>query len=156
MKKKILFWTIIILLLMTMLQCIVSLKKNNYQKVELNKAHQEKNNTKPGNGLQRDNNDKNEESEKTNRYKQIKDDLEEEIKNYTNAINNNCKKSTSTIITNNDLIYNAGMAKEKLLDVDGKSYCKTYILVNCIEDGTWNWNISISCKDYQDEDYVEW
>ena len=44
----------------------------------------------------------------------------------------NCQLDSGTpLITHQDLIYNAGMDKEKLLDVNGKSYIKT----KCIETG---------------------
>ena len=48
------------------------------------------------------------------------------------------------------------MDKEKLLDVDKKSYCKVYVYTNCAEVGKWNWKTTISCKNYQDKDYKDW
>ncbi len=48
------------------------------------------------------------------------------------------------------------MKKDKFLDVDGKSYCKAYIDTKCVEDGKWEWNTYLSCKDYEDEGYIDW
>lgn len=60
------------------------------------------------------------------------------------------------LITHHDLVYNAGMDKEKLLDIDKKSYCKVYVKTKCVEIGQWNWNIMISYKEYEDNGYVDW
>ena len=46
-----------------------------------------------------------------------------------------------------------GVDKEKLLDIDNKSYCKVKAKVKCIEDGKLDWNTYIKCKDYKDEGY---
>ena len=68
-----------------------------------------------------------------------------------------CEPNGSTpLITHKDLVYNAGMDKDKFLDVDSKSYCKAYIIPTCIEKGIWNWDIKISCKDYEDTGYINW
>lgn len=48
------------------------------------------------------------------------------------------------------------MDKDKFLDVDSKSYCKAYIIPTCIEKGIWNWDIKISCKNYEDTGYINW
>ena len=59
-------------------------------------------------------------------------------------------------MTHKTLVYNNGFDKEKLLDIDNKSYCKTYIKYECIKDGKWEWQTYISCKDYTDKGYVDW
>ena len=76
---------------------------------------------------------------------------EENLKRYMYVIAPKCEPNGSTpLITHKDLVYNAGMDKDKFLDVDSKSYCKAYIIPTCIEKGIWNWDIKISCKNYED------
>lgn len=91
------------------------------------------------------------------RYEQIKKDIYSELERYMYAIAPKCSPDNGTpIITHRDLVYNAGMDKEKLLDVDKKSYCKVYVDTNCVEIGKWSWETYISCKDYTDEGYIDW
>ena len=100
----------------------------------------------------------NKEQERTKkRYEEIKSDVNKELERYLYVISPNCQPNQGTpIITHKDLVYNAGMDKEKLLDVDKKSYCKVYVYTNCAEVGKWNWKTTISCKNYQDKDYKDW
>lgn len=46
-----------------------------------------------------------------------------------------------------------GIDKKKLLDIDGKSYCKIKVKAKCIENSKLNWSTFIKCKDYEDEEY---
>lgn len=89
------------------------------------------------------------------RYQEIKDDVNNELERYMYVIAPKCQDGNSMIITHEDLVYNAGMDKEKFLDVDGKSYCKVYVKSKC-NDEKWSSNIAISCKNYQDKGYVDW
>ncbi|MBO5348874.1 MAG: hypothetical protein J6A89_03530 [Clostridia bacterium] len=93
----------------------------------------------------------------TKRYEEIKKDIDTELKRYMYVIAPKCYPGNGTpLLTHQDLVYNGGMDKEKLLDVDGKSYCKVYIKTKCVEIGKWDWKIFISCKDYTDKEYIEW
>lgn len=91
------------------------------------------------------------------RYEKIKKDVDTELKRYLYVIAPKCQpNSGNLIITHKELVYNAGMDKEKLLDIDGKSYCKIYVKPICIKVGIWNWNVKISCNKYKDKGYVNW
>lgn len=91
------------------------------------------------------------------RYEEIKQNIDNELKRYMYVIAPKCYPDSGTpLVTHRDLVYNAGMDKEKLLDIDGKSYCKAYIKTKCVEIGKWNWDIMINCKDYTDKGYIEW
>lgn len=46
-----------------------------------------------------------------------------------------------------------GIDKRKLLDIDGKSYCKIKVKTKCVEDSKLDWETYIKCKDYEDEEY---
>lgn len=95
--------------------------------------------------------------EKTKRYDEIKKEIDKELKRYMYLIAPNCQvDGGSTIITHKVLVYNAGMDKEKFLDVDKKSYCKSYVEPVCVKEGVWDWDIKISCKGYEDDGYVDW
>lgn len=91
------------------------------------------------------------------RYQTIKKDIDKEMERYLYYIAPNCSSENSGgHLTHKDLVYNNGFEKDKLLDVDKKSYCKAYIKYKCIEDGKWDWKTTISCKNYQDKDYKDW
>jgi len=97
------------------------------------------------------------EKQNKKRYEEIKRDIDTELKRYLYVIAPKCQPNSGTpLITHQDLVYNAGMNKEKFLDIDKKSYCKAYIKTRCVEVGKWNWNIYISCKDYTDKGYIDW
>ena len=91
------------------------------------------------------------------RYEEIKNSVDKELERYLYVISPKCQPNEGTpLITHKDLVYNAGMDKENLLDVDKKSYCKVYVYTYCVEIGKWNWKTTISCKDYKDKDYKDW
>lgn len=91
------------------------------------------------------------------RYEEIKQNIDNELKRYMYVIEPKCYPDSGTpLVTHRDLVYNAGMDKKKLLDIDGKSYCKAYIKTKCVEIGKWNWDVMISCKDYTDKGYIDW
>lgn len=91
------------------------------------------------------------------RYEEIKKDIDNELQRYMYVIAPKCYPENGTpLLTHQDLVYNGGMDKEKLLDIDEKSYCKVYIKTKCVEVGKWNWDIYISCKDYTDKGYIDW
>lgn len=97
------------------------------------------------------------EEQNNKRYEEIKKDIDTELKRYLYVIAPKCQPNSGTpLITHQDLVYNAGMNKEKFLDIDKKSYCKAYIKAKCVEVGKWDWDIMISCKNYTDDGYVDW
>lgn len=97
------------------------------------------------------------EEQNKKRYEEIRKNIDAELKRYLYVIAPKCYPEDGTpLITHRDLVYNGGMDKEKLLDIDGKSYCKAYIKTKCIEVGKWDWDIMISCKDYTDNGYIDW
>lgn len=97
------------------------------------------------------------EEQNKKRYEEIRKNIDTELKRYLYVIAPKCYPEDGTpLITHRDLVYNGGMDKEKLLDIDEKSYCKAYIKTKCIEIGKWDWDIMISCKDYTDDGYVDW
>lgn len=61
-----------------------------------------------------------------------------------------------SFINSQRIVYNGETDKGKILDIDGKSYCKAYIKIKCVEIGKWTWNIAISYKDYTDKEYIDW
>ena len=76
--------------------------------------------------------------ENLKRYNEIKNDIDTKLKRYMYVIAPKCEPNGSTpLITHKDLVYNAGMDKDKFLDIDSKSYCKAYIIPTCIEKGIW-------------------
>lgn len=98
-----------------------------------------------------------EQEQNKKRYEEIKNSVDKELERYLYVIGPKCQPNEgSFLITHKDLVYNAGMDKEKLLDVDKKSYCKVYVYTDCVEIGKWNWKTTISCKNYQDKDYKDW
>lgn len=97
------------------------------------------------------------EEQNKKRYEEIRKNIDTELKRYLYVIAPKCyPKDGTPLITHRDLVYNGGMDKEKLLDIDEKSYCKAYIKTKCIEVGKWDWDIMISCKDYTDDGYIDW
>lgn len=90
----------------------------------------------------------------SDRYSRIKSDIDKEMKRYLYYIAPNCNSDNAEgFLTHLDLVYNNGFDKEKLLDIDGKSYCRAYITYKCIEKGKWEWDTNISCKGYTDKNY---
>ena len=127
MKKKI--FVICIILIVIVISSLLIININNHRKQEDN----------------------------IKRYNEIKNDINKELERYMYVIAPKCQPNNGTpLITHKDLVYNAGMDKEKFLDVDNKSYCKAYIKTECVEVGKWNWDIKISCSEYEDDGYVDW
>ena len=91
------------------------------------------------------------------RYEQIKSDINKELERYLYVWLPKCSANMAhQKLTHEDLVYNAGLDKEKLLDIDYKSYCMVYVDIECVEEGKLSWNTNISCKDYKDPGFKKW
>ena len=98
----------------------------------------------------------NKKENKTNRYDEMKKDINQELKRYLYVVQPKCQKGLRTSVTHKELVYNAGFDKEKLLDIDKKSYCMVYVPVKCVEEGKLEWKIYLSCNDYEDKGFIKW
>ena len=94
------------------------------------------------------------------RYVEIKEDIQEDIAGYVRVREIYCSvdrgENLNSIYTDETLVYQRGMDKEKLLDVDGKSYCKVRVEVRCVDENKFEWDTYLKCKDYEDEEYSNW
>ena len=91
------------------------------------------------------------------RYETIKMEIEEEAKRYLKVSYPYCTPGSGSFTMNEDtLLVQWDMDKKKLLDVDGKSYCKTRIEVMCVAENELDADVYIKCKDYEDENYSNW
>ena len=100
------------------------------------------------------------EEKKQQRYAEIKEDIQEDIAGYVRVRRPYCSvergENLNAIYTDETLVNQRGMDKEKLLDVDGVSYCKVRIEVSCVGENEHTWNTYLKCKDYEDEEYSNW
>lgn len=89
------------------------------------------------------------------RYQEIKDDIQVDIERVLHIIYPHCQvdKSQYGILFEAEQNDYYGVDKKKLLDIDGKSYCKVRAKAKCISDGRFEWDTYIKCKDYEDEGY---
>lgn len=94
------------------------------------------------------------------RYAEIKEDIQEDIAGYVRVREIYCSvergENLNSIYTDETLVYQRGMDKKKLLDVDGKSYCKVRVEVRCVDENKFEWDTYLKCKDYEDENYGNW
>lgn len=91
------------------------------------------------------------------RYETIKIEIEEEAKRYLKVSHPYCTPGSGSFTMNEDtLLVQWAMDKRKLLDVNGKSYCKTRIEVTCVANNELDTDVYIKCKDYEDENYSNW
>ena len=91
------------------------------------------------------------------RYETIKMEIEEEAKSYLKVSHPYCTPGSASFTMNEDtLLVQWAMDKNKLLDVDGKSYCKTRIEVTCVATNELDTEVYIKCKDYEDKNYSNW
>lgn len=94
-------------------------------------------------------------------YAKIKEAIQPDIAAYIRLRLPYCnpsrgENSAVSVYTDETLIYQRGMDKKLLLDVDGKSYCKVRIEVRCVAENEHDWDTYLSCKDYEDENYSNW
>lgn len=93
---------------------------------------------------------------KQNYYQELKDNLQEDIDKYVKISAPYCSvESASFTINEETLIVQAGINKDKLLDIDGESYCKLKVNVKCVVENKHSWNIYLKCNNYEDEEYSQ-
>lgn len=92
------------------------------------------------------------------RYEQIKKDINKEAERYFHLVYPNCNLENKGVqmIFMSELVNNGGMDKEKVLDVDGKSYCDTITYAACVEKNKWEFKTYIKCKDYEESEAFNW
>ena len=91
------------------------------------------------------------------RYKTIKMEIEEEAKRYLKVSHPYCTPGSGSFTIKEDaLLVQWAMDKKKLLDVDGKSYCKVRVEVICAAENELDTDVYIKCNDYVDENYSNW
>ena len=89
-------------------------------------------------------------NKKQNYYKNMKENIQEDIKKYISISHPYCSVGSAEYVIDNEiLIVQAGIDKEKFLDIDGESYCKVRINVRCVAENEHEWATNIKCKDYE-------
>ena len=105
----------------------------------------------------------NKEENNNERYNEIKKDFEYAlikmldvtgISNITSGCDENTSKGTITSST--FLINNGYLKKDKMKDIDNKSYCEAVAVTYKTNDCGIDYNIYIKCKDYIDVGYNLW
>lgn len=91
------------------------------------------------------------------RYEVIKEELTEEATKYLKISNPYCTPGDANYtITEETLLVQWAMDKNKLLDIDKKSYCMARIEVMCVDENKLDTDVYLKCKDYEDENYSNW
>ena len=91
------------------------------------------------------------------RYEVIRTEIEKEAIRYLKISHPHCSTGSSSFAINeNTLLVQLAMDKNKLLDVDGKSYCKVRVEVICVAENELDTDVYIKCKDYEDKNYSNW
>lgn len=95
--------------------------------------------------------------QKNKRYEEIKIDVNKEMERYYYLVWPTCDPQNKAVqsVSDDELINNGGMDKEKFLDVDSKSYCDTITYVSCVEKNIWKFKTYIRCEDYIDDEFVD-
>jgi len=94
-------------------------------------------------------------------YEKIKENIQPEIEAYVRLTHYYCnpdrgENTATTIYTDDTLIYQRGMDRKLLLDVDGESYCKVRVEVKCVAVNEFAWDTYLKCNDYEDYEYSHW
>ena len=94
------------------------------------------------------------ENKEKNYYQELKDSIQEDIRNYIKISSPYCSAGSATSSIDEEiLIVQAGIDKNKFLDIDGKSYCKVKVNIRCVAENEHDFDTYIKCKDYEDEEY---
>ena len=88
-------------------------------------------------------------------YEKLKENMQSDIERVLYIVCPHCEVGSASFSMDFEAEQNDyyGIDKEKILDIDGKSYCKVRVKAKCISDGKLEWNTYIKCKDYEDEGY---
>ena len=92
-----------------------------------------------------------------NYYQNLKDNIQDDIERVLYLISPQCSVGSiqgSVVFEESQNDYYL-VDKKKLLDIDGKSYCKIKVNPRCVSDGKLEWDTYIKCKNYQDEGYED-
>ena len=74
------------------------------------------------------------------RYDEIRDEIDKELEKYMSLVSPNCQQGNGgQLITHETLVFNGGMDKDVLLDIDNESYCGLYVKTSCPKDGINEW-----------------
>ena len=91
------------------------------------------------------------------RYDEIRMDIKEEATEYLKISHPYCSPGSGDFtIKEESLLYQWGMDKETLLDIDKESYCKVRVEATCVSVNKLDLDVYLSCKDYEDENYSNW
>ena len=92
--------------------------------------------------------------QKQNYYQKLKDGIQDDIDRYIKISSPYCSVSSgSSTIDEEILIVQAGIDKNKFLDIDGKSYCKVKVNIRCVAENEHDFDTYLKCKDYVDKGY---
>ena len=95
-------------------------------------------------------------SKRQDYYQKLKNGIQEDISNYIKISSPYCSVGSATSsIDEKILMIQAGVDKQKFLDIDGKSYCKVKVNIRCVAENEHAFDTYIKCKDYEDEGYNE-
>lgn len=87
-------------------------------------------------------------------YQELKDNIQDDIDRYIKISSPYCSVSSgSSTINEETLIVQVGIDKKKLLDIDGKSYCKVKVNIRCVAENEHDFDTYLKCKDYVDKGY---
>lgn len=91
------------------------------------------------------------------RYDEIRMNIKEEATEYLKISHPYCSPGSGVFtIKEEALLYQWGMDKKKLLDIDKESYCKVRVEATCVSKNKLDLDVYLSCKDYEDENYNNW
>ena len=87
-------------------------------------------------------------------YQELKDSIQDDISNYIKISSPYCSVgSANTTIDEKILMVQAGIDKQRFLDIDSKSYCKIKVNIKCIAENEHSWDTYLKCNNYEDEGY---
>lgn len=87
-------------------------------------------------------------------YAKLKENIQPEVDRYVRIMHHYCDPIRGenigiAIYKDERLTKHAGMDKELLLDVDGKTYCKVKVEVECVGVNQFQWDTYLKCKYFE-------
>lgn len=88
-------------------------------------------------------------------YDNLKDNMQNDIERVLYLLYPHCQVGSANpgLLLEESQNNYYGIDNKKLLDIDGKSYCKIKVKTKCVEDSKLNWETYIKCKDYEDKGF---